>query len=133
VVIPALNEAAALPLVLADLARQQRARPVPRLAEIVVVDNGSTDATATLAARAGATVLHEPRRGYGAACLHALAHLRQSPPDIVVFMDADRSDDVDDLPALLQPLLESGFDMVVGSRARPARARLPAPQALNWL
>jgi glycosyltransferase involved in cell wall biosynthesis len=113
----------------------QRARPNPRRRDRRG-DNGSTDATATIAARAGATVLHEPERGYGAACLRALAYLRRDPPDVVVFMDADRSDDADDLPALLQPLLEAGFDMVVGSRMRGQRERgalLRQARFGNWL
>ena len=117
-IIPALDEEAALPLVLRDLARYRRA---PNgggslLDEIVVVDNGSRDRTAEIARAAGATVLREPERGYGAACLCALQHLRANRPDIVLFMDADRSDDASDLPAVLRPILEEGYDFVVGSR-----------------
>ena len=94
-----------------------------RLAAIVVADNGSRDRTAAVARAAGATVIHEPRRGYGAACLAALAHLRAAPPDIVAFLDADGSDDPAELPALLAPLLEGRADLAIGSRVRGARER----------
>jgi len=127
---PALDEAEALPQVFAALATQ------PDLHEIVVVDNGSRDATPDLARAAGATVLHEPQRGYGAACLRALAYLEAAPPDVVVFMDADGSDDPADLPALLAPVLSGAADLVIGSRARGAReagALLPQARFGNWL
>jgi glycosyltransferase involved in cell wall biosynthesis len=131
-VIPALDEERALPGVLRDLAAYR-----PSLVrEIVVVDNGSRDRTAAVARDAGATVLHEPRRGYGAACLCALAYLRAAPPDFVVFMDADRSDDPADLPALVQPLVRGESDLVIGSRTRGAHdpgALLPQARFGNWL
>lgn len=101
----------------------------------VVVDNGSTDRTAEVARKAGATVVREDRRGYGAACLAGLDHLASlpAPPDVVVFMDADRSDDPTALPRLLEPILEGDADLVLGvrrahgggsSRAVPIHARL---------
>ena len=133
-VIPALDEEEALPKVLADLERLQRSHRL--LDTIVVVDNGSTDGTASIVRRAGVTLLEEPRRGYGAACLRALAHLRQTPPDIVVFMDADCSDHPEDLPALLRPLLEGNYDLVIGSRVlgeREPGALLPQSRFGNWL
>jgi len=131
-VIPALDEEQALPALLQGLALH---RP-SLLDEIIVVDNGSRDRTAVIAREAGATVLHEPQRGYGAACLRALAHLRAAPPDIVVFMDADRSDDPGDLPALLQPILNGDCDLVIGSRTRGIAdpgALLPQARFGNWL
>ena len=82
VIIPALNEEVSLPLVLADL-------PKDILEEIVVVDNGSNDRTPQVARDAGATVLHEQRRGYGWACLAGIEHLKTRMPDIVVFLDGD--------------------------------------------
>ncbi len=129
-VIPALNEERSIALVLADLART---RAVER---VVVCDNGSTDATADVAMRAGARVVAEPRRGYGAACLRALADLEADPPDIVLFLDADRSDDVGDVGAILSPLREGSADFVVGSRVlgRPEPGSMtPAQRFGNWL
>jgi hypothetical protein len=133
---PALDEERALPLVLADLEHLQRSTPQPLLAEIVVVDNGSRDRTPDIAARAGATVLREPRRGYGAACLRALRYLHDDPPAVVVFMDADHSDHAEDIPALLGPVLAGAYDLVIGSRTRGRSERgalLPQARFGNWL
>lgn len=113
VVIPALNEEASLPLVLRDL---------PGVSCVIVVDNGSTDRTGEVAAAAGATVIQEPHRGYGAACLKGLAAIRelmqsgQSPPRVVVFLDADYSDDPGVLTELVQPIFDGSADFVLGSR-----------------
>jgi glycosyltransferase involved in cell wall biosynthesis len=111
VIIPALNEEAALPLVLRDI-------PRPPVRRVVVADNGSTDLTATVAHENGAEVVHEPERGYGAACLKALSHLAADPPDIVVFVDGDYSDHPSELPWLISPIVAGDADMVIGSRAR---------------
>jgi len=128
VVIPALDEEASLPLVLADLPRELVRR-------VVVADNGSRDGTARVAAEAGATVVAAPRRGYGSACLAGLDHLRRSgPPAIVAFVDADYSDHPDELPLLLSPLLAGRADLVIGSRALGSRekgALLPQARAGN--
>lgn len=119
VLIPALDEADALPGVIADLPREGVGW---RVREVVVADNGSRDATADVARRAGATVVSEPRRGYGSACLAAMAHVRGgAPPDVVVFVDADHSDDPRELPALLAPIAAGRADLVIGSRALGAR------------
>ncbi len=114
--IPALNEERALPYVLREI-------PRPPVRRVVVADNGSTDATAAVAVENGAEVVHEPERGYGAACLRALAHLDSDPPDIVVFLDGDYSDHPDELPSLIQPILEGRADVVIGSRATGRRER----------
>jgi glycosyltransferase involved in cell wall biosynthesis len=113
VIIPALNEEASLPLVLADL---------PEVGRVIVVDNGSTDATARVAVEGGAIVVPEPRRGYGAACLRGLAALAQAEADggdaprVVVFLDADYSDHPELLPGLVGPILDGTADLVLGSR-----------------
>lgn len=117
VIIPALDEEVPLARVLAELPRAAAgAGPDFRVREVVVVDNGSTDRTPEVARAGRATVIAEPRRGYGAACLAGLAHLRPSPPDIVAFLDADHSDDPRQLPEILAPLLDDRADLVVGSR-----------------
>jgi|SRR5262245_8075359 len=141
VVIPARDEAQALPLVLADLPRQGDGWRVRR---VVVVDNGSRDASADVARAAGADVVREPVAGYGRACLAGLAHLRAAPPDAVVFVDADHSDDPRELPRLVRPLVFGEADLVIGSRVLGARepgAFTPvqalgnalAPALLRWL
>lgn len=88
---------------------------------IVVADNGSTDRTARVAREGGAEVVFEPERGYGAACLRALAELARDPPDIVVFLDGDHSDHPSELPDVVDPILTGEADLVVGSRVIGAR------------
>jgi glycosyltransferase involved in cell wall biosynthesis len=128
VVIPALNEEASLPLVLAAL-------PRPPVRRVVVADNGSRDGTARVAREGGALVVPAERRGYGSACLAALDWLRRNdPPDIVVFVDADFSDHPDELPRLVAPLLAGEADLVIGSRLLGRRERgalLPQARAGN--
>ena len=97
VIIPALNEEKALPRVLAEI-------PRPPVRRIIVADNGSTDRTAAVAEEHGAEVVREPERGYGAACLRALAQLAGDPPDIVVFLDGDYSDHPAELLSLIDPI-----------------------------
>ncbi|MEM7448748.1 MAG: glycosyltransferase family 2 protein [Myxococcota bacterium] len=115
VVIPALNEEEALPKVLNAIPDTVR--------QIIVADNGSTDATAVVAERAGAVVVQEPRRGYGAACLKALEYLRSDPPDVVVFLDGDFSDLPEEMPKIVAPIRRGEVDFVVGSRTRGMRER----------
>jgi glycosyltransferase involved in cell wall biosynthesis len=104
VILPALNEAAALPTALASF---------PPEAGLLVVDNGSTDQTAAVAAAHGAQVVHEPRRGFGAACW---AGVQAAPGEVLVFADADGSFDGADLPAVAGPVLAGEADLVIGSR-----------------
>jgi len=131
VIIPVFNEAESIPRVLADLPRQ-------RLRKILVVDNGSEDGSAGIAERAGAAVLHEPRRGYGSACLAGIAELARGEtlPEIVVFLDGDYSDHPEELPLLVQPIVDGEADLVVGSRVLGRRERgalLPQARFGNWL
>ncbi len=128
VVIPALNEEEALPSVLADLRRLRPGR-------VIVVDNGSTDRTRDIALEGGAELVIEERRGYGSACLAGFAHLEETPPDIIVILDADGSDNVDDLPLLLRPILKGEADMVLGERVSLAEqgALLPNQRFGNLL
>jgi glycosyltransferase involved in cell wall biosynthesis len=109
-VIPALDEESAIGGVLDVLPRHG-------VVAIVVVDNGSRDRTADVARAHGATVVSEPRRGYGAACLAGLMSIAATPPDIVAFLDADASDDPAQLPELVSPIAAGRADLVIGSRA----------------
>jgi glycosyltransferase involved in cell wall biosynthesis len=110
VVLPALDEAEALPIVLGSLPTGYRP---------LVVDNGSTDDTAAVARGLGATVVTEPRRGFGAACY---AGLIASTSRVVCFMDCDGSLTGEDLPRVVTPLLDGTADLVLGARRAAARA-----------
>ena len=133
VIIPAHNEAGAIALVLAEI-------PAGLAQEVIVVDNNSTDNTAEIARAGGATVLREPRPGYGYACLAGMAHAFGRPqseqPGIVVFLDVDHSDFPEQMPELLAPLLRREADLVIGSRALGEREKgslLPQQRFGNWL
>jgi len=103
---------------------------IPVVDQIIVGDNGSTDQTANIARKCGAIVTSEPERGYGAACLAALAVPVEK--DIVVFVDADHSVVANELPSLLDPLFE-GADLVIGSRTLGVteKGALSTPQAFG--
>ena len=124
VIIPTHNEAQAIERVLKDL-------PSNLTTEIIVVDSNSNDGTPEIAARMGARVVQESRRGYGRACLTGLA--TANSPDVVVFLDGDYSDRPSELPLLLAPIMEGRADITIGSRLHEhcsARA-LPWHQALG--
>ena len=116
VVLPVLDEAQAIPWVLSRLPSGYRA---------LVVDNGSSDDSAEIASRLGATVVSEPRRGFGAACFTGLA---TAESEVVCFMDCDASLDPTELPAVTDPVLAGASDLVMGRRvasrgAWPVHAR----------
>lgn len=106
VIMPVLNEAPALPRVF---------EAMPHWVDrVVVVDNGSTDASAEIATGFGAVVVREPRRGYGRACQAGLAGAGDC--DVVVFLDGDCSDDASRMGALIDPIIDDTADLVIGSR-----------------
>jgi glycosyltransferase involved in cell wall biosynthesis len=119
VIIPTRNEALSIGQVLADL-------PVDLVTEVIVVDSNSSDDTREIAARMGARVIPEPRRGYGRACLTGIA--AASAPDVIVFLDGDYSDRPSELPLLLAPIVEGRADITLGSRLAGPRT----PGALPW-
>ena len=119
VIIPTRNEAQAIGRVLADL-------PSGLVNEVIVVDNHSTDETPDIAARMGARVISEGRRGYGQACLTGIACANS--PDVVVFLDGDYSDRPSELPFLLAPISEGWADITIGSRLAGKRT----PGAVPW-
>ena len=121
VVIPALDEEEPI----AEVVRAVAATNIPR--EIIVVDNGSTDRTASHARAAGAKVVEEPRRGYGRACRAGVRAL--SPEcDIVVFLDGDGSDCPEFMSQLIEPIVAGTHDFVIGSRTRGQRE----PGSMNF-
>ena len=117
VVIPAYNEAEAIDKVVNE---------IPKFVNrIIVVDNNSSDATASIAERAGAQVLIESQRGYGYACLRALKFVSSliEKPDIVVFLDGDYSDYPEEMPKLVRPILDQDQDFVLGARVKSLREK----------
>ena len=131
VIIPAFNEAKSIGQVIGDI-------PDFLVNEVIVVNNASKDETVLRAEQAGATVLSEPRRGYGRACLKGIDYLKQmdAPPDIVVFLDADYSDRPNEMDKIVRPIIEHNIDMVIGSRALGNREKgAMKPQQIfgNWL
>lgn len=130
IIIPAYNEENSIAHVLADI-------PKNLVDEIIVVNNSSNDDTANVAKQNGATVLNEPIRGYGNACLKGIQHLikKEIKPSLVVFLDADYSDHPEETKILVDKINE-GFDFVVGSRIRSKREKgSMTPQQIfgNWL
>lgn len=120
IIIPAHNEAQSIGLVLDEIPRDL-------VEEVIVVDNRSSDRTAEVAQAHGATVLHEPEMGYGAACLRGVA-ATGNDTDVIVILDGDHSDYPEDLDLLLSPIRSGKADFVVGSRVLGERE----PGALPW-
>ncbi|MDG1022761.1 MAG: glycosyltransferase family 2 protein [Flavobacteriaceae bacterium] len=115
VIIPAFNEALSIGYVIEALPN--------RVHEIIVVDNNSTDLTQDIAKKKGATVLFEPKKGYGHACLKGISYLENDPPNIVVFLDGDYSDFPEDLDVLVAPLIKKEARFVLGSRTKNLREK----------
>lgn len=131
VIIPAFNEEQSIDKVILDVPRDW-------VDEVIVVDNNSTDKTAAIAQTAGATVLAQPQQGYGNACLKGIEYAKSlnPTPDIVVFIDGDYSDYPEEIPIVVEPILEHNMDMVIGSRALGNRQKgsMTIPQIFgNWL
>jgi glycosyltransferase involved in cell wall biosynthesis len=119
VVMPCLNEAAALPWVLTRMPAGYRA---------IVADNGSDDGSSRIAGSHGAVVVHVPQRGFGAACHGGLL---AAASDVVCFMDADGSLDPADLPLVADPVTAGEADLVLGRRSPSARGAWPAHARLG--
>jgi len=133
VIIPAYNEEGSIGKVVADI-------PKELVRHILVCNNASTDDTKQVAQANGATVVDQPLKGYGNACLKGIEFLKNLPtedkPDIVVFLDGDYSDHPEEMPKLIQPILENNMDMVIGSRAMGNKEKgSMTPQQVfgNWL
>ena len=129
VLIPALDEEEAI---------GQVVTAVPRdiVTEIIVIDNGSRDKTASEAQKHGATVLNETTRGYGHALMKGISYIAPKNPEILVFMDGDYSDYPEEIPRVIEPILEDNMDMVIGTRVlgeHEKGALLPQARFGNWL
>lgn len=130
VIIPAFNEADSIANVINEIPAS--------VSEIIVVNNNSTDKTALNAENAGATVLNENRMGYGYACLCGMDYVakQSKAPDIIVFIDGDYSDYPEELDKIVDPILNSDYDFVVGARVQELREEgSMTPQQIfgNWL
>ena len=131
VIIPAFNEEGSIRLVLDDIVKNL-------VREVVVVNNNSTDKTGENAKAAGATVLDEPRQGYGWACLKGMEYFskKAKKPDIIIFMDGDYSDHPEEMEKLIRPIIDEHVDLVIGSRALGKKEKgSMTPQQVfgNWL
>lgn len=131
VIIPAFNEESSIAKVINDI-------PKNIVHQIVVINNNSTDNTAEKAQNAGATVLLEPNKGYGYACLKGIDYIVKNSlnPDIIVFLDGDYSDYPEQLTELIYPITHQNYDFVVGSRNNPTVEKgSMTPQQVfgNWL
>ncbi len=131
VIIPVYNEEGSIGLVIGDI-------PKEIVNEVVVVNNLSTDNSVEVAKQAGATVVDQDKRGYGNACLKGIEYVdaKAIKPYILVFLDGDYSDHPEELPALLKPIIEDDYDLVIGSRTTGSQekgAMLPQAVFGNFL
>ncbi|MCF8275788.1 MAG: glycosyltransferase family 2 protein [Flavobacteriales bacterium] len=131
VIIPAYNEEQSIGLVLDEI-------PKSLVRNVVVANNNSSDRTGEIAKQHGAIVVFQPEPGYGNACLKAMEFiaLQEIKPDIIVFLDGDHSDYPEELPEVVQPILDGNADMVIGSRAlgKSESGSLTPQQVFgNWL
>jgi len=129
VIIPAFNEEDSIGKVIEHI-------PAAFRSDVIVADNGSTDATARSARACNATVVSAPRRGYGSACLAGIAEARKRAPDLYVFLDGDYSDYPEDIAGIVDHLIKRNLDLVIGSRTSGlADPGALLPQAIfgNWL
>ncbi|UII33304.1 glycosyltransferase family 2 protein [Fulvivirga ulvae] len=130
VIIPAFNEQNGVGNVINEI-------PQDLVEEVIVVNNASTDETEKVAKNAGATVLKEPTKGYGRACLKGIDYVtNQGNTDVVVFLDADYSDYPHEMYEVVKPIIDNQADLVIGSRALGHRERgAMTPQQVfgNWL
>tara|TARA_B100000768_G_scaffold158153_1_gene156567 strand:+ start:229 stop:927 length:699 start_codon:yes stop_codon:yes gene_type:complete len=132
VIIPAYNEEKSIAKVIND---------IPSIVdEIIVISNNSTDKTEVNAAKAGASVLKEPKKGYGYACLQGMEYISNlktsQQPDIIVFLDGDYSDYPEQLKELVAPIIDDNIDFVIGSRVKELRetgSMTPQQVFGNWL
>ena len=130
VIIPAFNEEESIPLVI---------KAIPNsVDEIIVVNNNSTDQTEANAKAAGATVLTEPNKGYGYACLNGMDYIAKQTkkPEIIVFLDGDYSDYPEELDKIVAPIIVDDIDFVIGARVPELREEgsMTGPQIFgNWL
>ena len=115
VIIPAFNEADSIANVIAEIPKS--------IAEVIVVNNNSTDDTVVNAQKAGATVLTETRKGYGYACLCGIDYIEKQSkqPDIIVFIDGDYSDYPEEMEKVVAPILNENMDLVIGARKKELR------------
>ena len=109
VIIPVYNEEKSIKKVINDI-------PQNIINEVIVVNNNSTDNTVAVAKEAGATVLNETFQGYGAACLTGIRYCKSKGFDIIVFLDGDYSDYPEEIPEIINPIINEDYDFIIGSR-----------------
>lgn len=131
VIIPAYNEESSIGHVVKDI-------PKDLVRDIIVCNNASTDKTELVAREAGATVIMASKKGYGSACLEGIDYInkKSDKPEIVVFVDGDYSDHPEEMPNLVDPIIEEDMDLVIGSRAMgnlESGSMMPQQIFGNWL